>query len=162
MLIEIAIIKIEKDITPQKIITRGLTEDITSFLQLPNRLSSKKRRPINKNKKKTSIGETSLRKAIISSLNNFNKELLLMPIPEIKKLSPKTENINIDMIGANAYCAAYCLKRAQVFAISIKNIQYQAKKKTRIETDLKSVVLKKYHNFFNIFLKKKSDTFFPY
>lgn len=35
-----------------------------------------------------------------------------------------TKDINIAMIDANAYCIVYCLKKAQLFAISIKDIQY--------------------------------------
>ena len=48
--VETVVIKIEKDITPQKIIKRGLKEDMTNFLQTPNKLFSKKRRQINKSK----------------------------------------------------------------------------------------------------------------
>ena len=41
---KIEIIRIEKDITPQKIIKRGSTKDIINFLQLSNKLFSKKKR----------------------------------------------------------------------------------------------------------------------
>lgn len=80
-------------------------------------------------------------------------------IPAIKKSLSKTQNINIVIIGVNIYCVACCLKRAQIFVISIKNIQYQVKKEVRAEINLKRVVSKKYHNFLNIFLKKYLDTF---
>ena len=62
------------------------------------------------------------------------------------------------MIEVDTYCATYCLKRAQVFAISMRDIQYHAKKEARIETDSKNVVLQKYHDFFDIFSKKDIDT----
>ena len=45
---------------------------------MPNKLSSKKRKQINKSKQKTSIKETSLKKVIISSLKNFDKKKILV------------------------------------------------------------------------------------
>ena len=50
--IETATVSIEKNITPRKMIKRGLKEDMTDFLQILNKLSSKKRRQINKSKRK--------------------------------------------------------------------------------------------------------------
>ena len=41
-------------------------------------------------------------------------------------------------------------------------MEYQAEKKARAETNLKNIVSQKYHNFFNVFLKKNLDTFPPY
>lgn len=67
------IIKIEKDIILLKRIKKSSIEDITNFLQVPNKLSNKKKQ-INKNKQNANIQEINLRKAIISSLNSFNKE----------------------------------------------------------------------------------------
>ena len=95
---------------------------MTNFLQVPNELSSKKIRQINKNKWKTTIREISPRKAIISSLNSFNEEQLPVSIVAIKKLLPKIQDIDIAMIGADAYYIAYRLKKPQVFAILMKNI----------------------------------------
>ena len=98
---------------------------MTNFLQMSNKLSSKKRRQINKSKQKISIREISLRKAIISSLDSSDQKKLPISIPVIKKSDFKAKNIDIDMIGANFYCITYCLKKAQVFAILMTNIQYQ-------------------------------------
>lgn len=97
---------------------------MTNFLQTINNLSSKKKRQINISKRKISIEETSLRKAIISSLDNFEKKELSVSILAIKKLNLKIKNIDIAIIGTNAYCIACNLKRAQLFAILIKDIQY--------------------------------------
>ena len=52
---ETAVVRIEKDITSRKMIIRGLKEDITNFLQTLNKLSSKKKKQINKSKQKTNI-----------------------------------------------------------------------------------------------------------
>lgn len=59
MPIEIAVIKIEKDITLQKIIKKGSIKNITNFLQISNKLSNKKRKQINKSKQKANIKKTS-------------------------------------------------------------------------------------------------------
>ena len=135
---------------------------MTNFLQTPNRLSSKKRRQINKSKRKTSIGDTSSRTATISSLESFDKKELLVPIPATKKSDPKAKDIDIAIIGADAYHAACRLKRAQMFAVSMKDIQYQAEKEARAETDPRSVVPEKYHDFLDVFSKKDSDTLLLY
>ena len=87
---ETAAVRIEEDITARKMIKRGSKEDMTDFLQTPNKLSSKKRRQINKSMRKTSIGETSSRKATISSLSSSDKKELPVPIPAKKNI--KTED----------------------------------------------------------------------
>ena len=42
--IKITAVRIEEDITPQEMIKNGSNEDMTDFLQIPNKSSSKKRR----------------------------------------------------------------------------------------------------------------------
>ena len=159
---ETAAVTIEEDITPQKMIKRGSKEDMTDFLQTPNKLFSKKRRQINKSKRKANIEESSSRKATINSLESSNKKELPVPIPTTKTSEPKAKDIDIAIIGANAHCAACHLKRAQVFAISMRDIQYQAEKEARAETNPKSVVPQEYHDFLDVFSKKNSDTLPPY
>lgn len=44
----------------------------------------------------------------------------------------------------------------------MKNLEYKFKKKVMMETDLKIVILEKYHNFFNIFSNKDFNTLFSY
>ena len=156
---ETAAITIEEDITPRKMIKRGSKEDMTDFLQTPNKLSSKKRGQINKSKRKASIRKTSPRKATISSLESSDKKELPVPILTTKTSKPKAKDIDIAMIGANAYRVAYRLKGAQVFAVSMRDIQYQAEKEARAETNPKSVVPQEYHDFLDVFSKKDSNTF---
>ena len=52
------------------------------------------------------------------------------------------------------------LKKAQVFAIFIKNLEFKAEKEARPETNLKTIVLEKYYDFLDVFLKKNSDILF--
>ena len=122
--IEIAAVGIKKEIFSQKLIKKSSLIDMTDFLQTPNKLSSKRRKQINKSKQKASIKNTNSRKATISSLESSDKKELLVPIPVMKKSGCKAENINIAMIGADAYYAICRLKRAQVFAVSMRDIQY--------------------------------------
>lgn len=66
----------------------------------------------------------------------------------------EAQDFDIAMISAHAYYAACVLKRAQVFVISLQDIQYQAEKKPGVETDRKSVIAQEYPNFLDVFLKK--------
>ena len=66
------------------------------------------------------------------------------------------------MIGVDAYCIACRLKRAQMFAVSMKDILYQAEKEAKAKTNPKSVVPQKYHDFLDVFSKKNSNTFPPH
>ena len=102
-------------------IKKGSKEDMTDFLQIPNKLSGKNRRQINKSKQKIVIGKTSLKKTIISGLDSSDKKELPVTISATKKLNLKAKDIDIAMIGAYAYYAACCLKRAYVFAVSMRD-----------------------------------------
>lgn len=53
---------------------------------MSNKLSSKKRRQINKSKQKASIEDTNSRNTSINDLNSFDKKQLLASIPVQKKL----------------------------------------------------------------------------
>ena len=85
---------------------------MTDFWQMPNKLFIKKRKQIIKSKQKASIEKTSSRKTTISSLESFEKKELLVFIRAIKTLGPKAKNINIAMIGVDAYCITCYLKKA--------------------------------------------------
>ena len=73
-----------------------------------------------------------------------------------------TKEINIAMIGTDAYCATCRLKRAQVFTISMRDLEYQAEKETKPETDPRTVVPAEYHDLLDIFSKKNSDKLPPH
>ena len=97
LLTKIAVIKKKTTITPQKIIKRGLKQDMTDFLQISNKLFSKKRRQINKSKRKASIGKTNSRKATINNLDKPDKIELPIPLAATKISEPKVKDINIAM-----------------------------------------------------------------
>ena len=52
--------------------------------------------------------------------------------------------------------------RAEIFAISMRDIKYQLNKGTKPPTNPKTVVPAEYHDFFDVFLKDISDTLRPY
>lgn len=58
------------------------------------------------------------------------------------------------MINTNIYYLACKLKKTQIFALLIKNLEYQAKKKAKVEINSKIVVLEEFYSFFDLFLKK--------
>ena len=61
---------------------------------------------------------------------------------------------DIVMIYADAYYLAYQLKKAQVFAISIRDLEFQAENEFRPKTNPKTVVLKEYYDLLDVFSKK--------
>ncbi len=73
-------------------------------------------------------------------MDSSDKKELSVFLAVIKISEPKTKDINIAMIGADPYRIACRLKAAQVFAVSIRDIQYQAENETIAEIDSKSVV----------------------
>ena len=140
LLTQIVDIKIKKDIISQKMIKRALKENITDFLQMPNKLSNKNKKQINKSKRKINIGETSSRITIISNLESFDKKELPVFIPITKVLKFKAKDIDIAIISIDTCCIACCLKRASRFAISMRDIQYQVEKKAKTKIDSKSII----------------------
>ncbi len=90
-------------------------------------------------------------------MNSSNKKELPVPIPVTKTLKPKAQDINIAIICIDTYSIACYLKEAQVFVILIRDIQHQVEKKAKAETNPKSIVFVKYHNFLDVFSNKDSD-----
>lgn len=113
----------------------------------------KKRKQIKKSEQKKSLLEKSSKKALISSFNNSDiKESPVSGLAIIKS-EPKAKNICITIIGADIHCRTCCLKEALVFAVSMKDIQYEAEKEARAMNDAKSLVPLEYHDFFHVFSK---------
>lgn len=69
----------------------------------------------------------------------------------------RTEQGDIAIIDANAYCKASLTKKTQVFHISLKNLEYQAEKTDRHKTGPTNVVLANKHDFFDGFFKWNLD-----
>ncbi len=80
---------------------------------------------------------------------------MLIP-PRTPPLS--TKKVDVAMIGADTYRTACKLKEAQVFAVSMRDLEYQAENEARPETDPRNVVPEEYHDLLDVFFKKDSDT----
>ena len=149
----------QQDIFPNHILKRGSDENLDDFLRIPQKISNKKRRLINASKRKQSMDKRKPETIVISSLDNSGIEGL--PIPtQVSTLG--TNKVDVAMIGADAYRAACKLKGAQVFAVSMRDLEYQAEKEAKPETNPRSVVPEEYHDLLDIFSKKNSDTLPPH
>ena len=85
--------------------------------------------------------------------------LKLATIPKLKvELADDTKPINLAFIERASFTYLAKQKDVEIFAISMKDIEYQFEKATKTLTNLKTVILKKYHKFLDVFLKKASDT----
>ena len=84
-----------------------------------------------------------------------------MPIPSQTPIL-KTKEVEVVMIGADAYYVACRLKEAQVFAVSMTDLEYQVEKEAKPKTNPRTIILAEYHDlldvFLDIFSKKNSDT----
>ncbi len=152
---EIISIAIQQNVLPNRILKRSSAERIDDFLKISEKISDKKRRLINAFKQKLALQKRKPETVVISLLDNSGKK----DIP----ILPRTPKIcigeaDLAMIGADAYCAACRLKGAQVIVVSMRDLEYQAGKEARSETDPRSVILEEYHDLLDIFSKKDSDT----
>ena len=126
-----------KDLTPKRILQRGRDENLDDFLSKTIMLSKKKRRLYNVSKRKLSADNHKPKMIAIRSLNNLDKIDLLI---SILTLTLDISVVNVAMIGANAYYATCKLKQAQVFAASMRDLEFQIAKEAKLEIDPKSVI----------------------
>ena len=148
-----------EDLTLNWILQRGIDKNLDDFLSRNIKLSKNKRRLRNVSKRKLS-GNNQIPKIIaISSMDNLSKENL--PISTFIPIHDKSV-VDIVIIGADIYHAAYMLKGAQVFAVSMRDLEFQIGKEAKREIDPKSVVLDEYYDLLDVFSKKDSDTLLPH
>ncbi len=83
---------------------------------------------------KLSMNKPKAKVVVISSLDKSAKEDT--PI-SILGLTLGTDVVDVAIIGADAYRLACMLKGAQIFAISMRDPEYQAEKEAKPETDPK-------------------------
>lgn len=62
------------------------------------------------------------------------------------------------MIGAAPFNMLAKGKKAEIYAISMRDIEYQLNKQTKPVTDPKTIVPEEYHDFIDVFSKQDSDT----
>lgn len=84
---------------------------------------------------------------------------MLIPL-QISRFS--TKKVEITMINADIYYAVCKLIKAQIFAVSMRDLEYQIEKKVKPETDLRIFILEKYYNLLDVFFKKSFNMLPPY
>ena len=85
---------------------------------------------------------------------------ILKPATAIPKTKPMDETKLIDFTFIEGVLFTYLAKQkdVKICAILMWDIKYQLKKATKTPTDSKTVVLKEYHEFLNVFLKEVLNT----
>ena len=151
--------KQQPDITSNRILKKGSIENLDGFLKIIKKIVKKRTRLANAFKQKSNIEKQYLKTVVINTFGNSGKKEL-----HTSTLAPTFEkNVEeVAIIGADAYRLACQLTRAQVFAIFIRGLEFQAQKKARLETNSKTVVLEEYHDFLNVFSKKDLNTLSSY
>ena len=128
-------------------------ENLNDFLKTTEKIVKKKRRLAIAFKQKLNIGKQNFKTVDINTLGNSGKEKL--PTSTLAPIFRKNVE-DVAMIGPDAYHLPQQLKRAQVFAILIRDLEFQAaEKQAKPETNSKTVVIEEYHDFFDMFSKKR-------
>lgn len=99
---------------------------------------------------------------MISILDKSRKNSLPISTLKIKVSTLAIKQIDVTIISADTYCTTCRLKKAQVFAISIRNLKYQVEREARPKTNPRTVISAEYYDFLDIFSKKNLDTLPPY
>ena len=107
-----------------------------------------------------SMAKSNYKTIVISILDNFKKKSLSIWTLEVKVLIFGIKKVDITMINTNTYQTAYKLKKARVFAIFMKNLEYQVEKEAKSKTNPKTIILEKYQDFLDVFSQKNSDILF--
>ena len=88
-------------------------------------------------------------------------QCILKPATVLKpkvELADETKPIDLAFIRGASFTYFAKQKDVEIFAISMRNIEYQLEKATKTLTDPKTVVLEEYHKFLDVFSKEASDT----
>lgn len=145
------------NITTNCIMKSEFIENLYNFLKTTKNTSKKEKQQVNSFMPKLKMEKLNSK---IVTINFFwkqsKKELIILTLAWILKNCVK----NIAIIGLNTYHYTCHLKKVNVLVVSISNLKFEAKQKYKSETNLKTIVSKKYHNFLNMFWKKNLDTKF--
>lgn len=109
-----------EDMVLDQILKQKSDQNLDNILKIIQKLLDKKKQLINASKQKLTIGKQKLKTIVLSSLNNLNKEdLIILTLTSIIDI----DIVNVAIISANIYHLACKLKKAWVFAILIKNLK---------------------------------------
>lgn len=110
----------KQDIFSNRIWKKGLDKNLDNFLRIPQKILNKKRQLIKASKQKESMNKQKSETVIINSFNNSDIESLLILI-RVSTLGIK--KVDVAIIDIVAYPTTCQLKKAQVFAISIRDLE---------------------------------------
>lgn len=144
---ELIFITTHQDIFLNQILKKSSIVKIDNFLKITKKISKKKKQLINAFKFKANIDKSKPKRVIFIILDYFKEERLQILIPEAKVSTFAIKKINVTIINANCYCADGKLKRARIFLLCMRDLEYQVIEKARLETILKSVLSEEYHDF---------------
>ena len=110
-------------------------------------------------KKKPSTIPQKLKAKAKNKPNGENKLKIESERPRVEQAN---KPLDLAFIGGAPFMHLAKKQQAEVFAISMRDIEYQLNKGTKPLTNPKTVVPEEYHNFLDVFLKDVSDTLRPY
>ena len=126
-------------------------------------VSASEQKPISK-KKKPDIKDGPKAK---DETNSKDKETSVESTKKSKNEKPSVERadskpFDLAFIGGAPFVHLAKKRKADIFAISMQDIEYQLNKTTKPPTDPKTVVPTEYHDLIDVFSKDVSDTLRPY
>ena len=82
--------------------------------------------------------------------------------PSVERAGENDKPLDLAFIGGAPFVHLAKKQKANIFAISMRDIEYQLNKTTKPPTDPKTVVPTKYHDLIDVFSKDVSDSLRPY
>lgn len=95
---------IQQDDLPKEILKKSLAKKIDGFLKTLKKMLKKKKLLFNAFKQKLSMDKLKSRTIVISILNLFEKEKLIIFIPKRKTSTFAIKKVNVSIIDAYFYC----------------------------------------------------------
>ena len=119
--------------------------------------TSKAVKPEKKKKKKSTISQKPNTKDEAEGKDETKVE---DKKPSVKQVSENDKPLDLAMIGEAPFMhlARSKKQKAEIFAISMRDIEYQLNKETKPVTDPRTVVPEEYHDLLDVFSKDISDT----
>ena len=126
------------------------TQSVSKVTNLPEAIE------LEKTEKKPSTTPQKPKQGVKDETNSKNEK------SSVERASENNKPLDLAFIGGAPFiCLAKSKKpkhRAEIFAISMQDIEYQLNKETKPLTNPKTVVLEEYHDFLDVFSKDISDT----
>ena len=130
------------------------TQGVSKVVNTSKAIKPKKKKK--KKKKKPSTISQKLKLNAKDEMNPKNEK------PSVERAGGNDKPLNLAFVGGALFVHLAKKRKADIFAISMRDIEYQLNKTTKPPTDPKTVVPTEYHDLIDVFLKDVSDTLRPY